>query len=253
MLSPRCSRCSRNALKILSKYPQATLMPDNLSQPETSNVQLRAYSTNIATPLAALWGRRDSGSAGAAALGPLTWSCREGVELAFAVSRLDSLQTRQLAGRSTIGIIAIMSSVTTHPPETTSGTITSWLPLTSAADLQAGCSSAIQWRSGFAEAVAFDPGFGITVDRFARCQPEQVTSWWETNEAALTALRVTTRYSIGPIACPEAYTTASTRVKNKSSTEVFCCPSYVPASGDASPTDAAAGTMHSVGACWRYV
>lgn len=118
---------------------------------------------------------------------------------------------------------------TTHAPETNFGTVTSWLPLTTAFPYQSGCSSALWARVGytssqFGDAVAFDPGYGITVDPELICMPSQATLWWET-ETAPTVDEVATLYSIGPVVCPEAHTTAGTSVVNADSTFVACCPS----------------------------
>lgn len=118
---------------------------------------------------------------------------------------------------------------TTHLPETNFGTVTSWLSLTTVFPYQSGCSSSIWARWGFIEsltfdAVAFDPGYGITVDPAVVCMPSQVTLWWET-ETAPTVNGVATRYSVGLIACPEAFTTAGTSVVNSETTQVICCPS----------------------------
>jgi hypothetical protein len=118
---------------------------------------------------------------------------------------------------------------TTHSPETNFGTVTSWLPLTTAFPYQSGCSSAFWARWGITESisydgVAFDPGYGITVDPASVCMPSQVTLWWET-ETAPTVNGVATLYSIGPIVCPEAYSTIGSSVVNAESTLVVCCPS----------------------------
>lgn len=118
----------------------------------------------------------------------------------------------------------------TQSPETTSGTVTSWLPLTTNFPLPVQCSSLIWARLGFTasihdDAVVFDPGYGITVDTAVSCVPEAVTRWWETEDPSLVVAGLTTRFSIGPLLCPEAYTTAGTSLIDKSRTQVICCPS----------------------------
>lgn len=128
--------------------------------------------------------------------------------------------------------LKMTTTAITHPPETNFGTITSWLPLTTTYPAQAGCSSSFWARWGFYQSagqnyqlVGFDPGYDISVGSGASCQPAAVTSWWETRDASLTASGVTTRYSIGPIVCPQAYTTVGTNVVGLGTTQVACCPS----------------------------
>lgn len=84
-------------------------------------------------------------------------------------------------------------------------------------------------RLGVADlVVAFDPGYGITVDSAAVCMPPQATSWWETEWQKVTQLGQTmTVYSIAPIVCPEAYTTVGTSLVGVGGVSmlVACCPS----------------------------
>ncbi|KAH8659231.1 hypothetical protein BGZ60DRAFT_531141 [Tricladium varicosporioides] len=122
-----------------------------------------------------------------------------------------------------------VKSFKTHPPETNFGTVTSFLPLSTAFPYKAGCSSSMWARLSIADiVVAFDPGYGITVDSAAVCMPPQATSWWETEWQKVSQLGHTmTVYSIAPIVCPEAYTTVGTSMVGVGgvSTLVACCPS----------------------------
>ena len=147
--------------------------------------------------------------------------------------RPDNLQTasRLFLSSHLLSHLPSPKMATTRSPETNFNTVTSWLPLTTTFPYQSGCSSAIWARLGFVQsetfdAVAFDPGYGITVDPAVTCMPSQVTLWWET-ETAPVLNGLTTRYSVGPIVCPGGFTTAGTSVVNEQSTQVACCPSWV--------------------------
>ena len=123
-------------------------------------------------------------------------------------------------------LVSAMTSYLSHPPETGTATVTSWVPLTTAFPYQSGCSTAYWARWGFSagyNAVAFDPAYGTSVDSNTICLPSAVTEWWD--QGGSTSATIT---SIGPIVCPEAYTTASTSILNSLSTFVVCCPSCVP-------------------------
>ncbi|TAQ89227.1 hypothetical protein B7494_g2430 [Chlorociboria aeruginascens] len=107
-----------------------------------------------------------------------------------------------------------MTTVTTHPPETDFGVVTSWLPLSTVFPLAPGCSSKVFARLGIQIPgdlpVVFDPNIGLISSDWASCQPTQLTSWWLTPTDVTTGVK--TLYSIGPLVCPEAYTTAGTSV-----------------------------------------
>lgn len=120
--------------------------------------------------------------------------------------------------------MATTTSYITRAPETDFATVTSWLPLKTPFPLPLGCSSSIS-AFGTNAIIAFDPGYGLSIDINAKCVPEAVTSWWETRDARLTAGGVTTIYSIGPLVCPDAYTTALTSVFDSAKTQILCCPS----------------------------
>ncbi|KAE9379498.1 hypothetical protein N431DRAFT_478501 [Stipitochalara longipes BDJ] len=119
------------------------------------------------------------------------------------------------------------SSTITHPAELNSGIWTSWLPLTTAWPSQSACNSAIWIRGSIDESddsfpYIFDPDYGSSVANSLTCLPPYATQWWE---GAVTTSNTITSWSIGPIVCPAAYTTASTTVVSGSSTSVMCCPS----------------------------
>lgn len=71
---------------------------------------------------------------------------------------------------------------------------------------------------------AWDPGYGLFVDKTLKCQPPQHTTWWNADALSLGIDTEETRLSLGPIVCPEAYTTATTITNAGSSTFVACCP-----------------------------
>lgn len=105
--------------------------------------------------------------------------------------------------------------------ETNDGRVTSWLPMTTAGPALQGCSKAIYGGGlGF---LAFDPFYGMSIDRAVTCLPAPATAWWNQN---LNANGGTT-ISLGPMVCPADYTTAYTSVINTASTIIGCCPKYV--------------------------
>src|SRR2546421_477232 len=112
-----------------------------------------------------------------------------------------------------------MTTVVSYPPVSVSGTVTSWLPITSAYPAQPACSTLV-WEGYPPYQGINDPGYGIYVDGALRCLPPAATIWWEQNHPPSGI----TTFSLGPIICPEAYTTALTSVQD-SSTFVACCPS----------------------------
>lgn len=119
------------------------------------------------------------------------------------------------------------STPNAHPPETNSGIVTSWLAVASAWPAVPQCSTEIYSQIGTGDglaAIAFDPVFGESISTQVTCLPPFATSWW--NQQAQTPLQTVT--SIGPLVCPQLYTTAATSALNSASTFVACCPSYVP-------------------------
>ncbi|RDW73318.1 hypothetical protein BP6252_07225 [Coleophoma cylindrospora] len=109
---------------------------------------------------------------------------------------------------------------TTHPAELNNGVWTSWLPVTTAWPANPTCSSAawvhygIQATPGFWPYV-YDPAYGQTVSSDLSCLPTEATQWLN---GATTVSGVSTVYSLGPLVCPEAYTTVSTSINTGSST-----------------------------------
>jgi hypothetical protein len=109
-----------------------------------------------------------------------------------------------------------------RPPETNSGTITSWIPLTTAFPSQPGCESSL-YKFVPETIAAWDPGYGLSADRELTCLPKPATTWWLQD---LHGKNTDTVLSIGPITCPQAYYTATESVKDASSTLIACCPRY---------------------------
>ncbi|KAH7140021.1 hypothetical protein B0J13DRAFT_558795 [Dactylonectria estremocensis] len=126
--------------------------------------------------------------------------------------------------------------VTTHPPEENGSLVTSWLPMSTAWPSSSGCGD-YWWKVVESTVAAWDPGYGLSVDTDLTCQPPQLTAWWNADMSVDVA---ETQMSIGPVVCPEAYTTANTQVRvvnGESRTLVACCPSsysfrFVASAGD---------------------
>ena len=110
-------------------------------------------------------------------------------------------------------------ATTTYPPVTHGGTVTSWIPLTTAFPYSQGCESCF-WSYVQSTLAAWDPGVGISADTNLHCVPPAVTTWWDQDR--LGDLLTTT--SIGPLTCPESFTTGATSVENGISTWIACCP-----------------------------
>jgi len=117
-----------------------------------------------------------------------------------------------------------MTSLSAYPPETHGGTVTSWIPLPTPWPSLSGCES---YFLSFIPStlVAWDPGYGLFVNTNSKwCFPPAATTWWDQDHLRTNSL---TSFSLGPITCPDAYTTATTIVENQSSTFMACCPRYV--------------------------
>lgn len=117
----------------------------------------------------------------------------------------------------------------TFTPKTVDGTITSYLPLTTEHPYLEGCSTAWWANCDIATGcgpVAFDPKYAFKVRATMKCFPDQAASWWSHEALSLVNQGVTTRYSVGPVVCPEAYTTANVNSRSGYD-EVACCPRYV--------------------------
>ena len=117
-----------------------------------------------------------------------------------------------------------------HPPETISGVVTSWLPITSAWPASTQCSYFYSRQGSGAifnpplpfGATAFDPLFEQRhFEIQLECFPPAVTA--SLSQADL--ISPSTISSIGPLVCPQLYTTAVNSVHNSLSTWIGCCPS----------------------------
>lgn len=118
---------------------------------------------------------------------------------------------------------------TTRPAELNSGIWTSWLPVTTAWTSQSVCNSAAWARFGIKVSggywpYIYDPAYAQSVADSLTCLPPEATQWWDGHT---TIANTITSWSIGPIVCPAAYTTASTLVVSTSSISVICCPTCV--------------------------
>ncbi|PVH78438.1 hypothetical protein DL98DRAFT_656147 [Cadophora sp. DSE1049] len=111
-----------------------------------------------------------------------------------------------------------------HPPITASGTITTFIPLSTAWPSLSQCSSlfVIPVNETLLQMYAFDPGYGLNQGGIAKsCQPPEVTAWWKQAQGE------TTRTELGghTMICPEANTTAAVIPANSFTTRIACCPS----------------------------
>lgn len=113
-------------------------------------------------------------------------------------------------------------SVTLYPAETIDGTVTSFIPLTTAWPSSSECDH--YFRLNGASLMAYDPGYGLEIDRNVICAPPAVTTWWEQGRLG-GGNQYHTAVSIGPMVCPEAFSTVVTSVKDGTSTLAMCCPS----------------------------
>lgn len=110
-----------------------------------------------------------------------------------------------------------------YPAETNSGVVTSWIPLTTVFTPSASCTS--QFRLDGPSLVAFDPGYGLDIDSNAECAPPAVTTWWEQGRLGGGDGNGHTAVSIGPLTCPDEWTTVASSTSQGSSTAFMCCPS----------------------------
>ncbi|KAI0595169.1 hypothetical protein F4775DRAFT_570407 [Biscogniauxia sp. FL1348] len=109
-----------------------------------------------------------------------------------------------------------------YPAESSSGTVTSFIPLTTTFTPTAGCTDF--FRLNGASLVAFDPGYGLDIDSNVRCLPSAVTTWWEQGRFGDASDGAHTAVSIGPLTCPDKWPTVASSVKDSSSTLAMCCP-----------------------------
>lgn len=128
-----------------------------------------------------------------------------------------------MSSRSTGGDAASLP-MTTRAPEFNHGTFTTWLPLTTQFTAPAGCDR-LFWKVVTDTLAVWDPGYALRIPNMSiTCQPAQVTTWWNSRDIWTNADLRATQYSIGPIVCPAAYTTATAVVDSSGSTLVACCP-----------------------------
>ncbi|KAH8755808.1 hypothetical protein F5883DRAFT_570774 [Diaporthe sp. PMI_573] len=112
-------------------------------------------------------------------------------------------------------------STSYRPPESSSGTWTSWIPLvTPYAGHDPQCSTKFWGWCRDSNYVAWDPGFGISIQDL-HCVPEAATTVWDHDRLGSNSDTVV---SIGPITCPKAFRQVATSVIDDSRTMVACCP-----------------------------
>ncbi|KAI3324154.1 hypothetical protein HD806DRAFT_61599 [Xylariaceae sp. AK1471] len=109
-----------------------------------------------------------------------------------------------------------------YPAETSSGVVTSFIPLTTVFTHSVDCSS--YFRKNGPSLVAFDPGYGLDIDSNVRCVPSAVTTWWEQGLFGESNDEGHTAVSLGPLMCPDAWATVVSSIKNGISTHAMCCP-----------------------------
>ena len=106
--------------------------------------------------------------------------------------------------------------------ETHSGTTTSWISLITAPPIDPRCSNHLYSPDDtYHTLVAFDPHLEATANM--TCLPREADKWYMQKILPFGA-RTGTVTSLGPIICPNGYTTASTSRKDVTSTMIFCCP-----------------------------
>ncbi|KAI0475656.1 hypothetical protein GGR56DRAFT_695430 [Xylariaceae sp. FL0804] len=109
-----------------------------------------------------------------------------------------------------------------YPAVTSSGVVTSFIPLTTVFTPSAGCSG--RYRLDGPSLVAFDPGYGLDIDPDVRCAPSAVTTWWEQGRLGFDGAGHTA-ISLGPLTCPDDWITVASSVgEDRSSTLAMCCP-----------------------------
>jgi len=99
---------------------------------------------------------------------------------------------------------------------------TSFVPFATEWPVTDACASQLYSQNGQVHFTAWDPLYYSSVDpRELTCLPPAITSWWFQQRTQ------TFTSSLGPLVCPDAYTTASASALNAKTAMVFCCPSYV--------------------------
>lgn len=125
-------------------------------------------------------------------------------------------------------VLVTLDKSMSYKAETHGDSVTSWIPLTTPFTAPSSCSSLFQLH-GYNELVAFDPGYGVSIDTQAICQPPAVTTWWLQDSIfdQTGLLNTHTAWSLLPFSCPSGFeTAASSLVSGGESTLAFCCPRY---------------------------
>lgn len=112
-----------------------------------------------------------------------------------------------------------------YPAETNGGVVTSWIPLTTSFASVSGCSNSYMLEGP--SLVAFDPGYGLSINSEATCQPSAVTTWWEQGRLGGGSGPGHTAVSILPLTCPDGWSTVATSISDSTTTQAMCCPSWV--------------------------
>ncbi|KAI0141639.1 hypothetical protein GGR57DRAFT_487094 [Xylariaceae sp. FL1272] len=119
--------------------------------------------------------------------------------------------------------------MTTRPPETDLGTVTSWLPVTTRHPAYAQCTDGFAVYSAYtsldqslyrAPTLWRPKASNLYVTD--RCLPREATT--SSNSQWFVDDGLSTYISLGPVVCPEAYYTALTEELG-TTTSLFCCPS----------------------------
>lgn len=111
-------------------------------------------------------------------------------------------------------------SAAVYLPETTSGVVTSWIPLTTVFTSSVGCSGS--FRLDGPSLVAFDPKYGLDINPGVNCQLPAVTTW--SGQSLLGSGPNHTAVSISPLTYPEGWKTLATSTRDHSSALALCCP-----------------------------
>jgi hypothetical protein len=114
-----------------------------------------------------------------------------------------------------------MSAATTvYPDQTNADTVTRFIPLTTVFTYNAACSKSLLLEGATIE--AFEPGYDNMLNVSLSCVPPAViSSAFVPNNNAL----VPTIFSLGPLTCPQSWTTVTKSTLDQSSTYAVCCPS----------------------------
>lgn len=104
------------------------------------------------------------------------------------------------------------------------GAVTSFLALTTTFTVPSSCSNL--FKDEGPSIVAFDPSWGLDIRPQDVCQPRAVTTWWNQGNLG-TGGNDRTAVSLGPLLCPQGFSTVASWASDSSSTQAMCCPKYV--------------------------